>query len=79
MIWLLLLAGVFAVPGSKPFRLRRSKYSGSSSKLSLQTVRGCGDGTPQASSIIIPKEQLISTVMCCGSQHIVQMAEQAPT
>ena len=33
--------------------LRRSTYSGCSSKLSLQTVRGCGDGTPQASSIIL--------------------------
>ena len=32
--------------------LRRSTYSGCSSKLSLQTVRGCGDGTPRASSII---------------------------
>ena len=31
--------------------LRRSTYPGCSSKLSLQTVRGCGDGTPQASSI----------------------------
>ena len=33
--------------------LRRSTYSGCSSKLSLQTVRGCGDGTPQASSIMV--------------------------
>ena len=32
--------------------LRRSTYSDCISKLSLQTVRGCGDGTPQASSII---------------------------
>ena len=31
--------------------LRKSTYSGCSSKLSLQTVRGCGDGTPRASSI----------------------------
>ena len=35
--------------------LRRSTYSGCSSKLSLQTVRGCGDGTPRASSIKFPK------------------------
>ena len=48
--------------------LRRSTYSGCSSKLSLQTVRGCGDGTPRASSInyLEKAEHLAQCLWCQG-------------